>query len=65
MAPTDVVDAGASEERAVSGSGTTVVEASAIVGEEVAVDVVVEGLAGALVLYTSVRCSSEPAEGIR
>jgi hypothetical protein len=65
LAPTDVVDAGASEERAVSGSGPTVVEASAIVGEEVAVDVVAEGLAGAFVLDASVRSSGEPAEGIR
>ena len=65
LAPANVVDACASEERTVAGGGSTVVEASAVVGEEVAVDVVVERFASALELDSSVGCSGDPAENVR
>ena len=41
LTSTDVVNAGTSEESAVTSGGATVVEGSAIIGEEVTVDVVV------------------------
>ena len=61
----DVVDAGTSHESTVAGGGTAIVEASAVVGQEIAVDVVLEGLGRATKDETSVRSRSKPAQGIR
>ena len=61
LAPADVMDAGASNEGTVSSGGSAVVEASAVVGQEVAVDVVVEGLRSATKHEASVRSSRKPA----
>ena len=46
LTTTGVVDARTREERAVPSRGATIVKRSAVVGQEVTVDVVVEGLVG-------------------
>ena len=61
LATADVMDACASEERAVSSGGTAVVRGGAVVRQEVTVDVVVERLASAFVDDAGISGSSEPA----
>ena len=45
----DMSDAGAGEERAITGGGPSVVEDSAVVGQKIAVDIPIAWLVGALV----------------
>ena len=64
LTTTDVMDAGTSKERAVPSGGATAVEGSAIIGEEVTVDVVTQGLASAAKSKSSTSRCSEPAKEI-